>query len=367
MERDYSYAVLIGRFQPFHIEHYNLVQHALKIAEKVIVLVGSSFCAPSPKNPFSFEQRERFIRQAFLDTDQERDMDWGTTASRLIIKPLRDYFYSNTMWLAQVQSITDEFIAEGDTVALLGAYKDASSYYLNMFPQWEHVVGPKSNTLDATDIRDRYLNVKVLTDFAGKAQSDAVYEAQVDPYLQANLPANVFSDLKSFRATSSFAQISQEYQAVEKYKNSWKGAPFAPTFVTADAVVTCAGHILVVKRAFNPGKGTYALPGGFVRPDEQIRAAALRELKEETRIRVDKIILNSSIVDSHVFDYPGRSLRGRTITHAYHVRLLDGKLPEVGSGSDSAKSFWMSLSDFFKKESEIFEDHYHIVQHFINR
>ena len=143
-------------------------------------------------------------------------------------------------------------------------------------------------------------------------------------------------------------------------------SPFPPVFVTADAVVTCSGHVLVVTRGGNPGKGLLALPGGFVRSNERIKDAAVRELKEETRIKVDKPVLKRAIVDSEVFDYPARSERGRTVTHAFHIKL-EGKLPEVKlTGADDAvKCQWMPFVEVMRRADEFFEDHIHIVNNFI--
>jgi len=83
---------------------------------------------------------------------------------------------------------------------------------------------------------------------------------------------------------------------------------------------------------------------------------------------VDAPILESSIIDSKVFDYPGRSLRGRTITHAYCIKLKDRQsLPDLKAGDDASYAHWMSISDIMMKEDEFFEDHVHIIRYFVNK
>jgi bifunctional NMN adenylyltransferase/nudix hydrolase len=72
-------------------------------------------------------------------------------------------------------------------------------------------------------------------------------------------------------------------------------------------------------------------------------------------------------VDSHVFDSPGRSLRGRTITHAYFLQLKAGELPPVKGGDDAEKAWWMSLADLYAHEDQIYEDHLQIIQHFVSK
>jgi bifunctional NMN adenylyltransferase/nudix hydrolase len=159
----------------------------------------------------------------------------------------------------------------------------------------------------------------------------------------------------------------EEYKFIEDYKKQWANAPFPPTFVTTDAVVVQSGHVLVVRRKFNPGKGLIALPGGFIRGNEKIQSAAIRELKEETGIRVDAEDLVNNIVDNKVFDHPNRSLRGRTVTHAFYIRLKDGKLPHIKANDDAERAFWMPLADVVLLENEFYEDHAQIINCFVSR
>ena len=95
---------------------------------------------------------------------------------------------------------------------------------------------------------------------------------------------------------------------------------------------------------------------------------AIKELKEETQIKVPAQVLRGSIKSSHVFDYPERSQRGRTVTFAYFIELapdLKEGLPRVKGGDDAAKAFWLPLSALGEKEDEFFEDHLHIIKFFL--
>jgi bifunctional NMN adenylyltransferase/nudix hydrolase len=69
-------------------------------------------------------------------------------------------------------------------------------------------------------------------------------------------------------------------------------------------------------------------------------------------------------VDYKVFDYPKRSLRGRVITHAYLIDLGNGSLPQVKGSDDAEKAIWMPLNEFYSREEEFFEDHFHIINYF---
>jgi bifunctional NMN adenylyltransferase/nudix hydrolase len=117
----------------------------------------------------------------------------------------------------------------------------------------------------------------------------------------------------------------------------------------------------MVERRARPGKGLLALPGGFVDQGEKLVDACLRELREETRLKVPAPVLKGSIKSQQVFDDPHRSARGRTITHAFYMELQPDKtLPKVKGGDDARHALWIPLADL--DPTQIFEDHYFIIQ-----
>lgn len=352
MEKEYKYGIFIGRFQPFHNSHLEIVKQGLEIAEKLIIVVGSCNGSRTIKNPFTFEERKEMILKSVPETRY----------GQISIVPIRDYYYNDNAWFAEVQSAVAMAMDNEGSTCLLGTYKDASSWYLNSFPQWDFI--PFRPTYhDGEKIREMYFNKPELRgDFEDKASTDVIIQD-----IEGFVPSSVYTTLKTFSTTPDYMNLIKEFLHIQQYKESWSKAPFPPTFVTTDAVVIQSGHVLVVRRKFNPGKGLFALPGGFVKPTEKIRDAALRELKEETGIKVDKLILDSRIVYEQVFDNPGRSLRGRTITHAFCIKLKDGELPQVKGNDDASTALWMPLMDVAKNEDKFFEDHAHIIYHFISK
>jgi bifunctional NMN adenylyltransferase/nudix hydrolase len=179
------------------------------------------------------------------------------------------------------------------------------------------------------------------------------------------VPESTFNFLVEFKSTPEYEQIIREREFVETYKKQYASLPYPPIFSTADAVVVQSGHILMVKRRAEPGKGLWALPGGYVNAntDKSVEAAMLRELREETQIKVPVPVLKGSIVRSKVFDAIGRSPRGRIITHAFHIQLPDGELPKVKGSDDAEKAKWVPIAEV--RSEECFEDHYEILQHFL--
>ena len=65
-------AVLIGRFAPFNRRHEQALRAALSIWRQVVVVITSAFQSPSPKNPFTWQQRADMIRLCLDDEEKER-------------------------------------------------------------------------------------------------------------------------------------------------------------------------------------------------------------------------------------------------------------------------------------------------------
>ena len=96
-------------------------------------------------------------------------------------------------------------------------------------------------------------------------------------------------------------------------------------------------QVLLVKRGVPPFEGQYAIPGGFIREDESLEEAALRELHEETGVR------NVFLEQLFTFGDPKRDPRGRVITAAYYALIASDKLSLV-AGADAAEAQWFPAS-----------------------
>jgi len=110
--------------------------------------------------------------------------------------------------------------------------------------------------------------------------------------------------------------------------------------VAADICLFCMrdGHLglLLIERRNEPFRGRWALPGGFLEPDEDLDTCARRELREETGIEAP------ALRQFGVFSDPKRDPRERVISVAYvGVVPATDTLPDAGS--DAAAARWFAV------------------------
>ncbi len=130
-------------------------------------------------------------------------------------------------------------------------------------------------------------------------------------------------------------------------------APHPPVAVTVDLVVlTVREHqlqALLVRRGEEPHLGAWALPGGFLRPDEDLEQAAARELREETSLRLEQVHLEQL----GSYGAPGRDPRMRTVTVAYIALAPD--LPAPTAGTDAAEARWHPVEEVLAADGLAFD------------
>ena len=138
--------------------------------------------------------------------------------------------------------------------------------------------------------------------------------------------------------------------------------------VTADCIVITKEadpKVLLIQRGDEPFKGAWAFPGGFMNMDETTEQCAIRELEEETGLKV------SEVHQIGAYSKVDRDPRGRTVTVAYLV-IVDEPMAVKGQ-DDAAKAQWFPLSAFLDKPSgkaerpELAFDHEEIMQDAIKK
>ncbi len=304
--------VFIGRFQPVHDGHVSALKQAASRCDNLVILVGSADACRSIKNPWTFQERKAMISKKLSDI------------KNITILPLNDYPYSDSQWISDVrETVASRGI---EPVVLFGHYKEGNDY-LRWFPDWKFQDLQATIHLNATQVRTKMFK-------------------ENDP----QLPKSVRDD---------FSFYVQEEQLFSNY-------PFPETlnFNCADAVVECQGQVLLVRRARAPGAGTWALPGGFRnRKDPSLLDCAIRELFEETNIKVPEKVIRGSVVSTKLYDSNTRSFGIPRNTLAVYIRINpdpDGRPPKVKAADDAMECKWFPLNVVLNTMS-LYDDHKHII------
>lgn len=346
--------VIITRSQPITLGQINrLFIPALKENNAVVVILGSSDTARDDYDPFTAAEREEMILRALHEVAPE----YHTTS--IVFRPVRDYWYKKTRFLTAIQTAVSTGINEAfdgsvhSSECAINLYgvdrEDKNSDYLNNFPTWNSKVQIH----------------RVHNDDGFKILSRA-YESSEN--WGSGLASSTAQFISEWLETEDGQRISAGNAHIKRYRQKYdpleEQAKHALQFMTVDNVVLHKGHILLVRRRSHPGKGLWALPGGFLEAYETTIDGAKRELREETRLRVK----DEWQTGFQHFDHPTRSRRGRTLTFAYKWEIpawrdVPQLSPDKGFEREVTKVQWFPLAEVINEMSHLlFEDHLDIIE-----
>lgn len=181
MNTQFDYLIFIGRFQPFHLAHLAVIEEAFKHSQKVIILLGSAQPERTLKNVFNVLERQQMILAAFPPEQQQR-IAFGALVD----------VYDDVKWTKAVkQAVANIVIDPSKKVGLIGHFKDQSSYYLSLFPEWPLVELENFYYLSATPIREKYL--------AGELPDSS------------EVPESTIQFLKDFQHSAHYLALQQLY------------------------------------------------------------------------------------------------------------------------------------------------------------
>jgi bifunctional NMN adenylyltransferase/nudix hydrolase len=305
--------IFIGRFQPVHQGHIHALGIAASQVDKLYILVGSSNQCRSIRNPWTYEERHFMLLQKLRTAN----------ITNFEVIPLNDYRYADSQWMSDVRATIEHF--DMGTPILFGHMKEGNDY-LKWFPELQFKSIEAQYMINATSIRKR------------------MFETD-----DADMPTTVRGD----------------YEFYKKEKQLFANYPFPETlnFNCSDAILECQGHVLLIQRKYAPGAGAWALPGGFRNQRETFLDCAIRELIEETNVRVPEKVLRGSIIKTELFDDPSRSFGIPRNTLAVYMRISpnpDGSLPRANGADDAALCKWIPLADALNN-IEMYDDHKDIV------
>ena len=305
--------VFIGRFQPCHEGHIHALSVAASQVDALLVLVGSANRTRSISNPWTYQERVNMLRKKLRNAQVDN----------VEFLPLNDYKYNDEQWISDVMfTVRNRFVF---TPILFGHAKEGNNY-LKWFPEWEFRNIESNYSVNATQVRLKMFESK-------DKEMPAPAQADWDYYI---------------KETKLFSNY-----------------PFLETlnFNCSDAVLVCQGKVLLIKRKFAPGQGSWALPGGFRNAKESFLDCAIRELIEETNVRVPEKVLRGSIVKTELFDDPKRSQGIPRNTLAVLIKIqpdTDGKCPRANGQDDALETEWVPIIDALNNY-QLYDDHADII------
>ena len=185
MKHTFDYLVFIGRFQPFHLAHMRTIQIALELSDHVILALGSAQMERNIKNPFTAQEREQMILSNFSAED----------AARIHFVHVVDV-YNDKKWVNLVKTLVANVVQPEHKVGLIGHFKDESSYYLELFPEWEMVeIDSLEGAMSATPMREAYYRGEIQTEF---------------------FPVGTIRFLDEFKNTEVYAELQRKYLIDDK-------------------------------------------------------------------------------------------------------------------------------------------------------
>ena len=342
MSQTYDYAVVIGRFAPCDNGHVERLSRIGGLARQVLVLVSSADRGRESRLPWTADERETMLRAGL-----------GEVADGFVFGRVGDHAYHPPGFAEEVTAQLDTLAAGGvGEVCVVSRAVDVRPTTLDALPGgWARMTPPPG--LERTVMLDALYGDE--TAFAA---------------LESKVPATVFDRLQAFRETDVFAAMAEEHRYVEAYNKSWEVAPYPVVFVATDVLAVQADtggvpHILLVRRGGIPGKGQWAMPGGYLDPGEELVDGALRELREETGLTLTDAEIKGCLKRVEVFSDPDRASRGRVITHNHYFALPAGPLPIVEGADDAEHAVWLPLDDLPALRDRFFEDHYAMVEYIL--
>ncbi|HEY9649853.1 MAG TPA: adenylyltransferase/cytidyltransferase family protein [Coleofasciculaceae cyanobacterium] len=178
----YNICVCMGRFQPFHWGHFDLIQAALTQGKQVIVLLGSHLRSPSLKNPWSSEEREQMIRMCL-------ESSWQ---ARIQFVPICDR-ETDEEWVTDIRQKVGALTSLNSRTSIVGHHESGKLFFSRRLPDWDYIEKLRRPGINATDIRNSYFSQSPEDDYAVK------------------IPLGTLQYLRNFKQQPSYQYLCQEF------------------------------------------------------------------------------------------------------------------------------------------------------------
>lgn len=338
----FDIVVHIGSLQPLTAGQWQQLAADLKRARHVVLAVAGSTRARSIRHPITLNEQLESVRQALPANERARVT---VAALHLPYEQNPGPQPSVKQWqqaATEVSSLTHPKVG----VRQFGVAA------LKLPPDW--------HSIPTAEVAAAHI-VQAEADWREAALGTEPGTAP-NPRCRELVPPACHPWLTDWLAQPARQELQREWQALRAEREAWAVAPYPVTLVTVDTVVECGEHVLLIRRGRAPGRGLYAVPGGFIEVHEPILHSAYRELQEETSLNLTHHVAPRA---QAVFDAPERSQRGRVITHAFHFRLDAPQPPALQAGDDASSATWVPTVRLHEFVGQLHDDHDVILNHFL--
>ena len=336
--------VVVGRFQPLHIEHENLFEKIISDMEnndRLLVIVGSSNKVMSMKNPYHVGKRKAwldiFLKKAFsLDLIQDKPYD---------IADMKDFDYMDDMWEDELHKIVSGYSNKREVI-FCSSKKEGDDELRASWARGCETRGYETDSdLSATDIRNILCSgndFNILKNYLNTSLSDVLNSGHVTGFLR------------------------NTYEFAENYKRSFSSTPFPVQYAATDIVLRDReGNYLFIVRGGDIGEGATALVGGFLEEGLTSWENTKKELLEEANINLN--VVPHNIITSWYCSELGRSVRGRMTTEVFLVEIdYSFKNMSYIKAGDDAKDV-LTFTEEEVHNISLFSDHYGLFLKVLDR
>lgn len=330
--KQYVAGVFTLRGQILHNGHLSCLDKLFELADFGMIFIGSTNSPITANNSFNYAQRKAVIEEIIETRFPNRTYK---------IFPLNDYIYDNYRWKDQITDQTSIFRSED--VCMIGGSK--GEWYFNLFSEFDKFV-PDFNdpSLHATTLRKEYF-------------IDGIINLTKMPKITADYLAHIYD-------TEQYHYVRNEMLRIKELNDTYGKGPFT----TVDNVCIWRNKILLVQRKNHPGKGLWAIAGGYLdATDESVMHGAYRELIEETQANITFEQYNSFVKDVKYFNNPSRSVVAHINTHAHYVVIPDEIEMVVEGADDAAVAEWKDMEFVENNPTLFYDDHRSIIEIFVGQ
>ncbi len=171
--------ILIGRMQPVHNGHMQVIQKILEEVDEIIIGIGSAQLSHEVKDPFTAGERVLMVNQALADADVD--------PSRYYIIPMQDINF-NALWVSHVKMITPPFSIVYSGNSLVKQLFSEEGFVVKQPPLYDRL------HLSGTEVRKRILEDSNWEELVPEATVNLIYEIKGVERLK-NLSIKEISDI----------------------------------------------------------------------------------------------------------------------------------------------------------------------------